>query len=390
MRSVIGAMSAGVLLLFFTSQTVAQGPGRHLTIRQVVVDDVQNPTSITIVGENFLSGARTPTVTLGEFTDALVVLGTPTANEFVVMLPANVLPGDYLLGVSIGRWRHQSDEFNLTIAAAGPQGEAGPAGPQGETGPAGAAGASGNQGAPGAAGASGPGGPGGAQGPAGAQGIQGEQGPVGLQGNLALAGMMCAAGEFLQGFDASGQIVCMAPADDGTGDPPPPGVAVAPGPGDLFITELMIDSNVTPDSAGEWFEMLNVSSSSLELDGLVIRDDGSNSYQVQGSLIVLPGEYVVFGAANEFVDHVYTGFVLANSADEIELDLAGVSIDRFVYDATFAASFATGLAMGLDPGVVGSADVTARQDPANWCPSATPLPVGPDFGTPHAPNDICQ
>jgi hypothetical protein len=149
----------------------------------------------------------------------------------------------------------------------------------------------------------------------------------------------------------------------------------------------MIDSSASPDSAGEWFEVLNVSNDSVELDGLVIQDDGSNSYTVQGSLVVEPGSYVVLGAANEWVDHVYSGFVLSNSDDEIELLFAGVSIDRFVYDSGFSDSYGPGQAMGLAPGI---RDAVARQDPANWCPAVTALPGSDDFGTPGAENDACQ
>jgi hypothetical protein len=377
-------MLAGVctLLPLIATQASAWGFDRHLVIRQVVVDNPEQPAKITIVGRNFSSWGGQPTIRIGEYVDPLVIVGDVTDEEIDVLLPDNLAPGDYRLVVSTGRYRGQSDEFDLTLGMAGRQGEVGPEGPRGEQGPAGESGPPGTNGVPGTSGAQGPQG---SKGDQGVPGQNGDPGPAGEPGNLALAGMMCPPGESLRGFDASGNLSCATTGDDAPTDPPSP--AVAPTPGDLFITELLIDSSGTPDSAGEWIEILNVSNNTLQLEGLQLKDDGSNSYNVVGSLVVEPGAYVVLGAPNPWIDHPYSGYVLSNTEDEVELVFNGVTIDRFVYDASFSGSFSPGKAMGLAPGIL---DPGSRQDPANWCPSQTALPTGPDFGTPHASNDVCQ
>ena len=126
----------------------------------------------------FLNGIPLGGVTLGTGDTSLVALRPA--------LPA----GTYLLHVSTGSAVTQNGTFNVAIGAIGPQGPAGPAGPKGETG------ARGDIGPSGMAGVTGP------------QGLQGAPGPQGTPGILGLAGKSCAAGEFLQGFDATGALIC--------------------------------------------------------------------------------------------------------------------------------------------------------------------------------------
>lgn len=65
----------------------------------------------------------------------------------------------------------------------------------------------------------GPAGPEGPAGPQGPVGLQGPAGPRGEPGNLALAGTTCPQGEFVTGFDSSGNLVCSTlEGDDGGGD----------------------------------------------------------------------------------------------------------------------------------------------------------------------------
>ncbi|MGH3116911.1 MAG: hypothetical protein ACRDQ2_07315, partial [Gaiellales bacterium] len=75
-------------------------------------------------------------------------------------------------------------------------------GQPGEPGPRGAAGLRGDPGPQGERGQEGP------QGARGEAGAPGPQGPKGDPGELASAGQMCPAGEFVTGFDASGTMIC--------------------------------------------------------------------------------------------------------------------------------------------------------------------------------------
>ena len=64
--------------------------------------------------------------------------------------------------------------------------------------------------------------------------------------------------------------------------------------GELVITEIMQNPTTTPDADGEWFELTNTSAAAVDLDGLILRDDGADNFTVSGTLIVAPGGFVVF------------------------------------------------------------------------------------------------
>jgi hypothetical protein len=177
-------LSFAALLSSFGLTVWAAPPGGHLNISQVLVDDPNDPTSITIVGTDFLFGPDAPTVTLGEYVDPLVIVGVPTNETIVALLPENIVAGDYLLTVATGIGQAQNDEYDLTIGAVGPKGSQGEPGTQGEQGPIGPEGPQGAQGVQGPSGPQGPEGPQGPVGPAGLPGasIMGPEGPEGPEG----------------------------------------------------------------------------------------------------------------------------------------------------------------------------------------------------------------
>ncbi|NBC31109.1 MAG: ExeM/NucH family extracellular endonuclease [Alphaproteobacteria bacterium] len=164
--------------------------------------------------------------------------------------------------------------------------------------------------------------------------------------------------------------------------------AAAAAPAEIVITEIMQNPDAVPDSAGEWFEIVNIGSTTIDLDGWTIRDDDSDSFGVSGPLTVGPGEYLVFGnnadtATNGgiTVDFEYSGFTLANGADEVVLiDGSNAEIDRVAYDGGPDFPDPTGASMALaDP----SLDNTVG---SNWAESTVPFGDG-DLGTPGAAND---
>jgi hypothetical protein len=127
---------------------------------------------LQVFGSNFSGGA--PTVRLGTLAAPLAVT-TATATQIDVAMPGGIAPGGYLLTLSIAKKNGKegngedvlSDEFWVTIGAAGPTGPQGPAGAPGPMG---------------ATGLAGPAGPAGPQGPAGKDGATGPQGPAGPAG----------------------------------------------------------------------------------------------------------------------------------------------------------------------------------------------------------------
>lgn len=126
------------------------------------------------------------------------------------------------------------------------------------------------------------------------------------------------------------------------------GTPMAPMVGDLVITEFLANPSAVSDSDGEWFEVLNVSATPILLNGLELKDDGSQTHIIVGAsdIVVNPGQYFVFGVNIDMtknggvkVDYLLpkkdtkamppaSGFTLSNSSDEIIISNAGVEIDR--------------------------------------------------------------
>jgi hypothetical protein len=189
---------------------------------------------------------------------------------------------------------------------------------------------------------------------------------------------------------------CQVRANDGTDVSPwaTATVTVLPAPGDLVITEYMADPALISDAAGEWIELYNNSGATLDLQGLELHDDGSESHVISTSLAVATGQRVVLArnidpGSNGGVqaDYEYSGFTLQNS-DAIVLDFDGIELDRVTYNLSFWSGIA-GHSVSLDP-TIGPPDATLNDSPSNWCGSTIPLTTpGSDFGTPGGPNDTC-
>lgn len=136
------------------------------------------------------------------------------SHELIVAwLPPAIMSGDYRLVVATGRHgNRKKSSFDLTVSAAGAQGEPGPEGPpgpQGFQGPQGELGLQGSRGPMGFPGSRGEQGEQGVQGEVGSpgpQGVQGEVGPQGLQGPQGPAGTSFPASvvaEFAQSASAT-------------------------------------------------------------------------------------------------------------------------------------------------------------------------------------------
>ncbi len=162
--------------------------------------------------------------------------------------------------------------------------------------------------------------------------------------------------------------------------------AASVAPGDLIISEVMVDPDAASDTYGEWFEIHNLTGNSLNLDGLTLSDNGSNLHVIDngGSLIIDPYGYLVFGRSGDQTinggytpDYVYTNFVLSNSGDEIIISNASVEIVRLEYSADFDMA---GKSMEL------SGTVGFLLDDSNYVPSVSVYGMG-DYGTPGQAGD---
>ncbi len=164
--------------------------------------------------------------------------------------------------------------------------------------------------------------------------------------------------------------------------------------GDLVITEIMQNPLAVGDADGEYFEVYNGSGADVDLDGLVVSDLGSDSFEVSGSLIVAAGDYAVFGKSTDTainggvpVDYAFgTSMTLANGDDEVVLsNTLGVTIDSVAYDGGLVFPDPIGAAMSLDPSAL---DAVSNDDGGSWCEASSSYGDG-DLGTPGAANDDC-
>jgi hypothetical protein len=150
------------------------------------------------------------------------------------------------------------------------------------------------------------------------------------------------------------------------------------------------------DSVGEWFEVYNASNVPLNLQGLVLKDNGTNTHTIPTAVIVAPGDFAVFAnngnpSVNGGVvaDYVFpTSYALGNGSDAIRIELPnGTVIDNVAWDSGASATFPVpnGASMNLRPDKFNTVDNDLG---ANWCLATTPLNAS-DEGTPGAPNTTC-
>lgn len=159
--------------------------------------------------------------------------------------------------------------------------------------------------------------------------------------------------------------------------------------GQIVINEFMYDPNPPNDSDAEWFELYNAGGSTVDLEGWTVKDDGSNTFTISGTLEIAAGAYLVLGKISTnnggvTLDYDYpNSFSLANGDDEIILldntSPTPVEQDRVVYD--------------INPWPVGNGAALALKSPdldnnnrENWCVATTPYGTGA-LGTPGVAND---
>lgn len=174
----------------------------------------------------------------------------------------------------------------------------------------------------------------------------------------------------------------------GSGDLGTPGTGPDAGSGGgtsvgMVITEIMQNPNAVGDTSGEWFEVYNPSSGTVNLNGWTIRDNGSDSHTINQDVFVASGAFAVLGRNGNTgtnggitVDYVYSGFTLGNGADEVVLeDASGTVIDEVAYDGGATWPDPTGASMELnDP-------ANDNNVGANWAAATNVLASG-DKATP--------
>lgn len=152
-------------------------------------------------------------------------------------------------------------------------------------------------------------------------------------------------------------------------------------PGDLVVSELLANPAAVSDTRGEWLELYNTSDDAIDLNGLVLKDRGSNRHTIDHAapLVILPGAYLVMGRDGDSsnggytADYVYSNFSLANSADAVELEWQGETVFSLVYAADDLFGQA-GISMELQ-------HLAAAIHAGLYTPATTSFGAG-DLGTP--------
>lgn len=161
--------------------------------------------------------------------------------------------------------------------------------------------------------------------------------------------------------------------------------------GDVVITEILRDPVQTSDALGEWFELHNTTGWTVDLQGLVIADDDSDSFTLDAHLVIEPGGYAVLGEEPDpsvnggvWLDAMWTSTTLANTADELVLIGPSGEFDRVAWSSPDWPG-GGGVAMALSADAL---DASLNDDPLHWCDAVDPFGAG-DLGTPGAANADC-
>jgi hypothetical protein len=160
-----------------------------------------------------------------------------------------------------------------------------------------------------------------------------------------------------------------------------------------MIAEIMKDPDPTPDETGEWFEIVNVSDAPLELDGLVVTDEGGTGFTVVTNDVLAPGAVYLFAVSDDpalndglVPDYAYDAADLriGNGTDTLVLTYEDITVDTVAFDGDFPDE--AGKSLSLDPDKV---DADDNDDPDNWCEGDGDYGADGNQGTPGELNDEC-
>ncbi len=156
---------------------------------------------------------------------------------------------------------------------------------------------------------------------------------------------------------------------------------------ELVINEVMQDPSAVSDDNGEWFEIVNIGSTEVNLNDWTIKDNDNDSHLISGSVIVPIGGFLVLGKncdslsnGGVSIDYEYSGIILANGDDELILiSPDGDTVDYVAWDDGISFPDPTGASMALlSPTLDNSIG-------SNWVESIIPYGAG-DYGTPGSAN----
>ncbi len=162
----------------------------------------------------------------------------------------------------------------------------------------------------------------------------------------------------------------------------------------LVINEIHQNPAAVSDADGEWVEITNTSSENINLNGLILRDNGNETHTISTNVWVAPDAFIILGAEGNIevnggvsVDYEYSDFSLSNLWDEVIIEHpSGVILDEVHYDNGVTFPDESGISMML---------LSPEMDNSiggNWMAATTPFGAG-DLGTPGEANfsdDDCE
>jgi endonuclease I len=156
----------------------------------------------------------------------------------------------------------------------------------------------------------------------------------------------------------------------------------------IIINEIMQNPSAVGDNEGEWFEIYNNSDEEIDLNGLTIKDNDTDSHLITEETLIAPYFFAVLGRNADtttnggvLLNYEYSGISLANGADEILLiDPYGNTVDSVAYDGGSTFPDPNGATMAL---LELNLDNTVG---SNWVEYDSLTYGDGDYGTPGEPN----
>ncbi len=168
-------------------------------------------------------------------------------------------------------------------------------------------------------------------------------------------------------------------------------------PGDLVISEIMIQATTVPATLGQWFEITNTTASNKRLADLtLIADAATFDIPSDSPVVIGPHQTLVVGSnpntmtnGGVTMEQLMPGIDLSILTGTIEIERTsdGMAIDIVTWDSTW--NHHAGRTLSLSPAALTSATPpeTLNDNGDHWCFGATAY--GSMFGTPDAANDQC-
>ena len=162
--------------------------------------------------------------------------------------------------------------------------------------------------------------------------------------------------------------------------------------GEILITEIMVNPEAVSDASGEWIEIWNATNHDLQLNGLILKDAGSNVHiMTSAGKLVLPAKsYWVLARNGDIltnggvvVNYVYQNFTLSNTSDQVILTASNETlIDQVTYGPGWPV--VSGASMELQPDYQ---TFSGNDQPEHWLPARIAFGAG-DKGSPGKANPV--